>query len=284
MKKIALITSTSDPELCRDDRLVLTPLLTLGIEAKPFIWDQDENFEDYDAFIFRSCWNYHRKFDAFLAWLDRLEKSGKKVLNPVSDSRWNLHKKYLFTLKEQGIPIPETVLIPKNSSYSLESILSKMEAKKIVVKPAISLSGLETTLRNCDEVTQIQKDLDIILKDRDAFLQEFLPEIHNGEISLTYLNGEFSHANRKVPADKEFRVHKEYGGKNLPFTPENKLLGEIQKLISLRPKLLFSRVDIALKGDSWKLIEWEIIDPMLYLGDTPGAPERFARAIQKGIS
>lgn len=284
MRKIALITSTSDPELCGDDRLVLPHLLKLGIEGTPFIWDQDENFEDYEAFIFRSCWNYHRKFGAFLLWLERLEKSGKKVLNPVADSRWNLHKKYLFTLKEQGIPIPETVLIPKETPFSLENILAGMRAKKIVVKPAISLSGLETTLRNSDEISSIKNDLAIILKDRDAFLQEYLPEIQMGEISLTYLHGEFSHARRKVPSDNEFRVHKEYGGRNLPFTPDEKLLREIQKLINLRPHLFFSRVDIALGADSWKLIEWEIIDPMLYLGDTPGASEKFARAIEKGIS
>lgn len=283
MKKIGLITSVDDPNLCADDRLVLPHLLKLGIEAHPFIWDRDQNFDVYEALVFRSCWNYHRKYDEFLMWLDRLEKSGKKVLNPVVDSRWNLHKKYLFTLKEKGIPVPETILIPKNSPYDLKKLLTGIKADKLVIKPAVSMNGLETTLRQRSEISLIETDLGIILQDRDAFIQEFIPEIKEGEISLVYLHGKFSHASRKIPAENEFRVHNEYGGRKVPFLPDDKLLHEIQKIISLKPHLLFSRVDIALIKDSWTLIEWEIIDPMLYLADNPGAAEKFADAVSKGI-
>lgn len=277
--KLGLITSTDDPELCRDDRLVYPHLEKLGIQASPFIWDTQTNFGDYDAFVFRSCWNYHRKFIQFLEWLEQLEKSGKKVLNPVPDSRWNLHKKYLFTLKDFGIPVPDTELITMKSDYNLERLLSRVSGNKIVVKPAISLNGLETTLRDKSDLAAIENDLAVILRDRDAFLQEFVPEIKDGEISLVYFNGKFSHAVRKVPAVNEFRVHQEYGGSRVLFTPDEKLLNEIEKIIELRPELLFSRVDIALVKDSWKLIEWEIIDPMLYLETAPGSAERFAEAI-----
>lgn len=281
--KIGLITSTDDPELCRDDRLVYPHLAKLGITATPFVWDTQTNFQDYDAFVFRSCWNYHRKFTEFLQWLTLLEKSGKKILNPVADSRWNLHKKYLFTLKDFGIPVPDTELIERNSRFDLKDLLSRISGNKIVVKPAISLNGLETTLREKTDLAAIQKDLDIILHDRDAFLQEFIPGIKYGEISLIYLLGKFSHAIRKVPAQNEFRVHAEYGGSRIPFTPDENLLSEIEKLVTLRPSLLFSRVDIALTNDSWKLIEWEIIDPMLYLEASPGSAERFAEAIHTAL-
>lgn len=283
MKRIGLITSVDDPELCRDDRLILTHLRDRDIDAIPFVWDTDQNFDDFDAFVFRSCWNYHRKFEEFKLWLDRLEKSGKKVLNSVADSRWNLHKKYLLTLKDIGIPVPDTELIKMESPYNLEDLLARILSDKIVVKPAISLNGLETTLREREDLTAIKKDLAIILRDRDALLQEFIPEIKDGEISLIYLHGKFSHAIRKIPAPLEFRVHSEYGGTRVPFHPDEKLIKEVQKIIDLKPDLLFSRVDIALVKSSWKLIEWEIIDPMLYLEASPGSAKKFADAILKGI-
>lgn len=281
--KLALITSTDDPELCHDDRLVYPHLEKLGIHASPFIWDTQTNFGDYDAFVFRSCWNYHRKFNEFLVWLGRLERSGKKVLNPIADSRWNLHKRYLLTLAEFGIPVPETELIEMNSGYELNSLLARISSDKVVVKPAISLNGLETTLREKSDLVNIENDLQIILSDRDAFLQEFVPEIKDGEISLIYFLGKFSHASRKVPAKDEFRVHQQYGGSNVPYTPDKKLLNEIEEIITMRPNLLFSRVDIAIVKDSWKLIEWEIIDPMLYLETAPGSAERFAQAIHTAL-
>lgn len=279
--KIGLITSLDDPELCSDDRLVLPELKKLGIEAHPFIWDNRKDFEHFDAFIFRSCWNYHRKYSEFLNWLNLLENSGVKVLNPIPVSRWNLHKKYLLELKQMNFPVPETLLIPQGE---VPADL-KIPASRIVVKPAISLNGLETTLRNSSDMKGIETDLRIILRDRDALLQAFVPEIQSfGEVSLIFFNGIFSHAVRKVSASGEFRVHQEYGGSRLPYSPEGHILEGAEKLISLKPDLLYSRVDMAIVGDSYQLIEWEIIDPMLYLGSFPDASRKFAEAINDRLT
>ena len=42
------------------------------------------------------------------------------------------------------------------------------------------------------------------------------PSVADGERSLLYLGGAFSHAIRKMPADGDFRVQTRYGGQNLP--------------------------------------------------------------------
>lgn len=284
--KIALITSLEDPDLCDDDLLVLPELRKLGIDAEAFVWDERTDFKNFDALIFRSCWNYHRKFPAFLSWLKLLESSVVKVFNPVPVSRWNLHKKYLLELKGKGIPVPELVFVNQGSiPGDLSTLLQKLGTDKVVVKPAISLSGHETFLRDVQDLEQIKKDLAIILRDRDAILQAYVKEVKDfGEISLVYLNGKYSYALRKIPAENEFRVHQEYGGKQIPFSPPANVLQEIEKLIALQPELLFSRVDIALVGKSYQLIEWEIIDPMLYLRNYPGAAKNFAAAIFSACS
>jgi hypothetical protein len=49
-------------------------------------------------------------------------------------------------------------------------------------------------------------------------------------------------------------------------------------------QLLYARVDVVERGEELLLIELELIEPMLFLGYAPGAPERFAAAVLQGIS
>ncbi len=50
-------------------------------------------------------------------------------------------------------------------------------------------------------------------------VQEFLPEIAEGEVSLVYFDGVFSHAIRKCPPAGEFRVNSRFGATRAAETP-----------------------------------------------------------------
>ena len=50
----------------------------------------------------------------------------------------------------------------------------------------------------------------------DALVQPFEPSVTDGERSLLYLGGQYSHAVRKMPADGDFRVQTSTAGSNLP--------------------------------------------------------------------
>ncbi len=288
MKTIAFITSEEDPQLINDDRLAFAPLLDLGLEVRPLVWDSDADLTSFDAFIFRSCWNYHRKFDQFISWLDSLEKLRKPVLNAVGVSRWNLNKKYLLELKKKGAVIPETEWIEKRSVIQpaqLASIIKKIPSEKVVIKPAVSLNGQDTYLLVSSELLEIEKVIKELLKERDVLIQEFIPEVKtSGEVSLVFFDGKFSHAIKKIPSREEFRVHSEYGGTRVSVTPSIDIINQAERVLAMiGESLLFCRVDIVEKEGVAILIEAEIIDPMLFLGYSEGAPERFAKAIKKRL-
>ena len=55
-----------------------------------------------------------------------------------------------------------------------------------------------------------------LLTSGDALVQAFEPSVRDGERSLIFLGGRYSHAVRKVPAAGDFRVQTRYGASNLP--------------------------------------------------------------------
>lgn len=58
-----------------------------------------------------------------------------------------------------------------------------------------------------------QSRLDGLLLDRSMILQEYLPAIETeGEVSLIFFDGQFSHAVRKIPKSGDFRVQSDFGG------------------------------------------------------------------------
>jgi hypothetical protein len=54
-----------------------------------------------------------------------------------------------------------------------------------------------------------------------------------GEFSLFYFSGEYSHAILKVPKDGDFRVQEEYGGDIQSVQPPRQLLDAGQHVLSL---------------------------------------------------
>ena len=98
-----------------------------------------------------------------------------------------------------------------------------------------------------------------------------------------------SHAVRKVPTGGEFRVQEERGGRILPAgDPAPDLVPVAEQILRLadaarapggRP-LLYARVDLV-RDDRGApvLMELELIEPSLYLRTDPGAPGRFAAAV-----
>ena len=115
-------------------------------------------------------------------------------------------------------------------------------------------------------------------------VQPFMPRIlDEGEFSLFYFNGKYSHCILKVPAGGEFRCQEERGGAIRAVQPadEMKSLGQ-RVLAALDRTPLYARIDI-IRGETggFLLMELELVEPSLYLKATPLAPQRFAAAIDR---
>jgi glutathione synthase/RimK-type ligase-like ATP-grasp enzyme len=287
LRKIAFVTSEADPNLISDDKLAIEPLLKLGIEVEILVWDRPtnkiEHLDYLDGIIFRSCWNYHKKHEQFMGWLNSLRSRHVPVFNSVDINLWNLSKKYLLDLELCGVCIPETVFIPAGTfgETQLSFDLSAIPSDKIVVKPAVSLNGEDTYLIEKADTEGILKHSAEINKTRDLLLQQFIPEIQSGgELSLIFFNKKFSHAIQKTAKAGEFRIHEEHGGSRRAYTPTAEVLKFASDVVShITDDMLFCRVDLVQSGKKIYLIELEILDPMLFLGMDPGAPARFADAI-----
>jgi len=109
----------------------------------------------------------------------------------------------------------------------------------------------------------------------------------SGETALIYIRGAFSHAIRKeallsgAPSEFDGLFVEE---QTSPLTPAEDALAAGDAVLDAAPvdrgALLYARVDLLPDADGRPLLlELELVEPSLFLGEWPGAAERFAAAI-----
>jgi glutathione synthase/RimK-type ligase-like ATP-grasp enzyme len=282
--RIAIASCADYADLKVDDELLRDELAARGVEAAPVVWDREGNeLGSFDACIVRSTWDYHEKHEQFLAWARQVE-AAMPLWNDAETIAWNSDKTYLRQLAERGVPIVPTVWLEYGSQPSLDEVLAEQGWKEAVVKPVVDLGA-----RNLSRVRpgEGQEALARVLARHDAMVQPFLPSIEaQGELSLIYIDGTFSHAVRKRPAPGDFRVQSIWGGKVEPAepTPEHAEIAD-RALSQVNPTPLYARVDLVedLSGHP-RLIELELIEPNLYLTQHPPAAGVLADGIAKRLA
>jgi glutathione synthase/RimK-type ligase-like ATP-grasp enzyme len=287
MKKIGFATCAEYSRLTQDEQLVLPELEKLGIKAEPFIWDQEDLSQtNFDAIAIRSCWDFYDKSQEYREWLRTLEHAPVPIFNPPKVLQWNLDKSYLRELASNGIAIPKTVWLNQKDKVNLRELLETHGLKEVVVKPMVSLLGLDTWRTSLQTADTDQNQFQNLLDRKAVMVQEFVPEvIAEGELSFVFFLGEYSHCVRKIPRSGEFRIQEEHGGTRRVFEPSSELIREARKALDVLPKnsqdpLLYARVDgIPAKG-RLMIMEVELIDPMLFMKYDEKSPLRFAEAIK----
>ena len=111
-------------------------------------------------------------------------------------------------------------------------------------------------------------------------IQPFVKEVlDEGEYSLFYFNGEYSHAILKTPADGDFRVQEEHGGSLQPVIPDASMLRACKQALQAMPTdSLYARVDLIRYQHQWAIIELELIEPSLYFNLDEASQPRFVDA------
>ena len=110
-------------------------------------------------------------------------------------------------------------------------------------------------------------------------VQEFLPEIAEGELSLIYFDGVFSHAIRKRPPQGEFRSNSRYGPTRTAETPPREVTEQGEACLRALPEMpLYARVDGVVRAGVLIVIEVEMLEPALFMEFDPPSAERFAEA------
>lgn len=284
-KKIGFITSQEKSTLIYGDRLTLPFFENKDIEVKSVIWDSNSNLNSLELLVIRSCWDYHLKITEFIKWLNFIENSNIKVLNPISVIKDNLDKKYLLALQKKSVLIPKTVLIEARELKNLKNILKENNFDNIVLKPTISASADNTFLTPIKNLKLFETEIEKIVKNSSLLVQEFIPEIQTqGELSLVFFNKKYSHAVIKRPTKDDFRVQEKYGGKTSSITLEPHIIKQAESILNTyEHELLYARVDGIIREQKFYLMELELIEPDLFLEYYNKAPEKFFKAIMANL-
>jgi glutathione synthase/RimK-type ligase-like ATP-grasp enzyme len=284
--KIGILTCDKLPELLVSEQVLIPALSKHNIDAKAVIWnDKKIVWSTFDYLIFRNTWDYFEKETEFNIWLDHIEKLGIKTLNPIAVIKQNKHKFYLREMEKQGILILPTLFIDKTDQLNLKEIIPS-HWKKAVIKPAFSAGSYLTEVFDVEAIDQINTQYQNIAQEKELLLQEFMPEIQTlGETSFIFFNKKFSHAVNKKPAEGDFRIQSQFGGKYELTKPSPELIEKAQNIVNtFTGTLLYARVDGIVIENELHLMEVECIEPDLYFELCEGALDRFVNTIVELIA
>jgi glutathione synthase/RimK-type ligase-like ATP-grasp enzyme len=285
--RIALVTAAGVDTGTLDDR-VLADVLTVehGVDVLMPRWDDpslsEAEWASFDAVCLRSCWDYHLRYDEFLDWFARVDRAGVRWINPAAGLRWNSHKRYLLDLRRDGVPIADLRFVPRGGACDLEALLAETGWTEVIVKPAVSASAYRTWRSSAVTPEVSRERLREMLAEGEAIVQRFVPEIVNGELSLVFVEQDFSHAVRRKPTTGEFRTQREFGASIAMETPSAALLATARDALRVVNRFgapCLTRVDLVETGDGPIVMEVELIEPMLFFGYAPGSAARAASAL-----
>ncbi|MEV4560066.1 hypothetical protein AB0K51_24165 [Kitasatospora sp. NPDC049285] len=248
---------------------VLAAFARLGVVADAVVWDdRSAEWTGYDLVLVRSVWDYILRRDAFLSWARRTAAL-TRLANPVPVLERNTDKTYLRELAAAGVPIVPTAWVAPGEEPA------GFDWPELVVKPTVS-SGARDTLRTTDHGAALAHIAGLTAAGRTAMVQPYLSMVEDeGETSLLFLGGEFSHAVRRGPM---------LGGgfADVAREPEADQLALAEQVLATVPErreLLYARLDLVRTEDGAPaLIELELTEPRLFLALHPKGPDRLAAA------
>jgi glutathione synthase/RimK-type ligase-like ATP-grasp enzyme len=282
MKHCAFLTLRNRGDFVIDDEHAIGPLSELGWRVSTVSWRQTEiPWREFDAVIIRSTWDYWDDVPAFLEVLRQIDRESR-LANSLEIVRWNLEKTYLVDLERKGVGIVPTIWPGEVKPDSFQAFSGQLKSDELVIKPVIGANGEKAFRVSPADPEQRRAMISDCFTDRRALVQRFMPAIlTEGEYSLFFFSGAFSHAILKIPAESEFRSQEERGAVIRAVVPEQHLLMRGQQaLAALAGTPLYARIDFVRDDeDDFLVMELELIEPSMYLRTDPGAPMRFARAI-----
>jgi glutathione synthase/RimK-type ligase-like ATP-grasp enzyme len=279
---IVLATSATWPELSASDRCLADALGVRGRRVGAAPWNGPfAPFAAATAVVIRSTWDYHQAPDAYLAWLDRLD--ARHTFNPPALIRWNLSKAHVLDLGRRGARVPRSA-VAAAKPVAVADALARLGLREGVIKPLIGASGFGVervrgeTLAADLARARSAKTLDRLL------IQEFIPEIRDGELAGVFFDGAFSHALRRRPAAGEFRINSQYGGTLEATALPAEIVEAMRAVLALLGDApLYARVDGVVRDGGFVLMELEVNEPGLGLDLVPGAADRFAEALLRRL-
>ena len=288
MRHCAFLTMDTLEGYVSDDELVYAPLQKLGWQVTPVSWRKsNHDWSQYDAVLIRTTWDYHREPDYFLNILETVHTSGPFLLNSLDIVRWNIRKTYLHDLEQRGIRTVPCLWPDRIDREQVYFAFDEFDTNEIIVKPIISAGARHTFHVRSDAPESVINHMAEDLRGRECLIQPFIQNVvTEGEYSVFYFGGAYSHSVLKTPKRHDFRVQEEHGGLIWPVTPDTSLLKSSEQVLKVsRFDPFYARVDWVRNSDGdLNLMELELIEPSLYFRTDPASPARFANAFNTWVS
>ena len=248
-------------------------------------WTDPGDLAGFDLVLPLLVWGYQRDCPRWFALLDQLEQQQINLANPVSVLRWNSDKSYLLQLERAGVAIVPTRISANLAPADLQEAAQKFATDQLVIKPPIS-GGADGTFR-----LMAGEPLPESIAGKKMLIQPFQPAIaEEGEYSLFYFAGTFSHAILKRPAKGDFRVQEFLGGSesgtDCPAGAQDLAVQARQAAEQIlgTGTLLYARVDMLRDTDGqFRLMELELIEPSLFLEHAADGGALFVSAVNAAL-
>lgn len=284
MKKVAYLTMADMADYVTDFHLSFEPMLKLGWHVDTVAWRSPADWDDYDAVYICTPWDYPEHLSQFLEVLGAIDSSRALLINDFALVRWTLEKTYLRDIERRGGAIVPTAWYDGFESANARKFFAYHQTNKVVIKPTVGANAKDTFLLTDPLDEDRLQMLQQAYAGRAFLVQPFIETIKTeGENSLFFFSGEYSHAIQKIPKAGDFRVQEEHGADIRAIEPPNALLDIAGALFhSLRPLPTYGRGDWVRDAEGrYLLMELELIEPSLYLRTDSGAAARFALALDK---
>jgi glutathione synthase/RimK-type ligase-like ATP-grasp enzyme len=260
-----------------DSRVLEPSLRRRGLKPVFLPWDSSTPLpRETAACVVKAVWDYHERPVQFLRWVDGVA-ARVPIWNSPDLLRRNFHKSYLLQLDRAGVPTVPTVLARVGTGD--QALHTKEGWTDVVIKPAVSVGALRTQ-RFRDTGPDAASFLRELTRDTDALVQPFVPSIlEEGETSIVYIEGRFSHAVHKQVADGEFAAQRDRGARISLCEPNAAQFRVAEAALRTAAGTLFARVDLVNGDGTPRVMELELIEPALFLDLWPDGAERLAHAI-----
>ena len=280
--EVALVTCADERYQEPEVHVAADALRAAGVSTDVVSWDEDRDWGAYELVVVRTPWDYFDRVTQFLDWAARVERE-TSLVNPADVLRWNSHKGYLAEFTAKSVPTVPTRLVPGPSTDVADQI-REVPWEEIVVKPAVD-GGARHAWRGRRDDPSLSRVAERLTDHGDVVVQPFVPAIVDGERSLVFLGGRFSHAVRKVPKAGDYRSQRHLGGREVDHEPDSAELQVALAAMAAAPgRLTYARVDLVEWEGAPVLIELEVIEPDLFLRDVPERVDRFVEVVRDELA
>jgi len=267
-----------------DDLYLRDALEQVGVPAKIVLWDESEyDWCEPSLVLVRSTWDYVKDYSRFFSWASSINQK-TLLMNPLSVLQWSSNKRYLLDIERVGGQIIPTIWLSQHQRDEAATIIQSALRKwgSIIMKPCVGAGSVGfSRINSLDEGLA---HLHALVPSGEVMVQPFIRSFQEeGEYSLIFMGGVFSHAVRKFTRDLPVQKVPTPDGTRVEIAdvvPKEAHNLAAYILEAMRWNHIFARIDVVFYQGQVCVNEIELIEPRLFLTMKPHSALVAARTIR----